>query len=65
MTNADSAQNAAPPDELAGSDASAEGQDEARQGNIVERFWAPFDNAVDDFNRDINKGDSDANESDE
>lgn len=58
MTSADSGQNAVPPDEVAGSDASGEGQTEAQPTNIIERFWAPFDNAVDDFNRDINKGDS-------
>lgn len=59
----------APPD--AGTTAAAststpeKDQDDTQPTNIIERFWSPFDNAVDDINRDLNKGDPDPPESDE
>ena len=52
----------APPDTqtTAAAPAPAQTQDEeAQPTNVIERFWAPFDNAVDDFNKEINEGDPD------
>ena len=47
-------------DTTAAATATGKEQDDAQSTNIINRFWSPFDNAVDDINRDLNKGDSDA-----
>ncbi|MGD2138528.1 MAG: hypothetical protein PVF08_09745 [Gammaproteobacteria bacterium] len=50
-----------PPDADTTAAATATGKgDGAQSTNIINRFWSPFDNAVDDINRDLNKGDADA-----
>jgi len=51
-----------PPDTGTAAAASESGEepDEAQSNNPINRFWAPFDKAVDDINRDINEGDAES-----
>ena len=45
-------------DTTAGASAPGKDPDESQSNNLINRFWAPFDKAVDDINRDINEGDA-------
>ena len=59
-TRVDPGVSDAPPDAGTTAAASTAGKapDEGQSDNLINRFWAPFDNAVDDINQDLNKGDA-------
>jgi hypothetical protein len=59
MTGVDAGQGAAPPDEEAGGGTPAGGQAGDQPTDIIDRVFSPLDNAVDEINRDLNKGDTD------
>ncbi len=58
LTNAESGGNAQPADAAAATPASGEEQAGAKPTDIIDRMFSPLDNAVDDINRDLNKGDA-------
>jgi len=58
-TNAGSGGNAESADAAAAAPASGEGQAESKPTDIIDRMFSPLDDAVDDINRDLNKGDAD------
>lgn len=51
--------SAAPVDKAATSTTHVEGQTDVPQEDVVDRIFAPLDDAVSDINRDINKDDTD------
>lgn len=51
--------NAAPVDKAATDPTHAEEQTDVQHEDVVDRIFAPLDDAVSDINRDINKGDTD------
>jgi hypothetical protein len=57
-TNVESAGKAQPADATAAAPASGEEQAGAKPTDIIDRMFSPLDNAVDDINRDLNKGDA-------
>jgi hypothetical protein len=60
-TSEDASGGAEPPEAATTTEtATGEPPAEARPTDIIDRFFSPLDNAVDDINRDLNKGDADA-----
>ena len=52
--------NAEPADNTASTALPAEEQEDAQPQDIIDRLFAPLDNAVSDINRDLNKNNTDA-----